>query len=195
MSRKFSACLAIGCALVAQISIAAPILTVNELGPTPQGDRLWIAQVAPDPALLPGSMAVELAFAIDHADLIGVDVQSAIWDTANPGNNPFTGTVTDGLWVDLIGDRTFGAFGSIVLNSAAPVDLFLFETSGLGLTTIRYGAAASVSSTLGARITMGGQNFDNYSGSVTAVPEPAAAFLLAFSIPVAMGVGRRDRAA
>ena len=124
-------------------------------------------------------MAVELAFAIDDAELIGVDVQSSVWDTANPGNNPFTGTVTDGLWVDLIGDRTFGAFGSIVLNSAAPVDLFLFETSGLASTTIRYGMAASGSATLGARIAQGGINFDNYTGSTT-VPEPAAAILLVF---------------
>lgn len=180
MSRTTLACLALCCALAAQSSFAAPILTVDELGPTPGGNRLWIAQVAPDAALLPGSMAVELAFAIDDAELVDVDVNSGVWDTANPGNNPFTGTVTDGLWVDMIGDRTFGAFGSIVLNSAAPVDLFLFETSGLAPTTIRYGMAASGSATLGARIAQGGQNFDNYTGSTTAVPEPAAAILLVF---------------
>jgi hypothetical protein len=144
--------------------------------------------------LLPSSLAVELAFAIDDSDLIGVDVQSAIWDTANPGNNPFTGTVTNGLWVDLIGDRTFGAFGSVVLNSADPVDLFLFETTGLGPTTIRYGMAATGQGPgYGAIIAQAGQQWEDYTGSVTAVPEPATVALSALALVVPLL--RRKRAA
>jgi hypothetical protein len=180
--------------LVAQSSQAAPTLSVEELGPTPGGDRLWIAQVTPDPSLLPSSLAVELAFAIDDAELLSVDVQSSIWDTENPGFNPFTGTITDGLWVDLIGDRTFGAFGSVVLNSPNPVELFLIETSGLGPTTIRFGTAASGHFSRGARIAQGVQNFDGITGSVT-VPEPATSIYLFAGIAMTVFAKRNRRAA
>jgi hypothetical protein len=193
------ATIAIVSVLVASNAIAAPILTVEELGPTPSNDRLWIAQVAPDPSFFTGtppggSMAVELAFAIDGAELIGVEENEAFWDAPNPGNNPFTGTVTEGLWVDLIGERTFGAFGSVRLTSADPVDLFLFETTGLGPTTIRYGVAASGDDELGARIAQGGINFDGYTGAVTVIPEPAAALLIGFGIAISVTMIRRRAA-
>jgi hypothetical protein len=138
---------------------------------------------------------VELAFAVDDADLLGVDVNTVAWDMANPGNNPLTGTVTDGLWLDLIGDRTFGAFGSIVFSSIDPVELFTIRTSADFPQTIRYGSAASGSPTLGARIAQHGTNFDGYTGSVTAVPEPAS-IALAVAGLCAIGIAAvRRRAA
>ena len=168
-------------ALVASVADAAPSISVTPLGPTPGGNRLWNFQIVPDPDL--GPLAVELAFAIDETDLVDVDVNTAVWDTANPGNNPFTGTVTDGLWVDLIGDRTFGAFGSFDITTPGTLDLFLIETAGLGLTTLRYGVAASGHPSHGARIAQivdgVAQNFDGHTGTIT-VPEPAALVLLAF---------------
>jgi len=60
------------------------------------------------------------------------------------------------------------------------VDLFHIETAGLGLTTLRYGVAASGHPSHGARIaqTVDGvsQNFDGHTGSIT-VPEPAGLML------------------
>lgn len=165
--------------LLGSTAVAAPLLTVTPNGLDSGGHRLWLVDVAPDPALFSdtvegfgGSMAVELAFAIDHTDLLGVDVNTTAWVSENPGNNPFTGTVTDGLWLDLIGHRTFGAFGSVIFTSDDPVRLFTIKTEGSGLTTIRYGSEASGDPILGARIAQGGMNFDGYSGSVT-IPEPA----------------------
>jgi hypothetical protein len=131
---------------------------------------------------------VELAFAVDVAELLGVDVNTAVWDTENPGNNPFTGTVTDGLWLDLIGDRTFGAFGSVVFTTPGPKRLFTINTSAELDVAVRYGTAASGSPTLGARIAQFGQNFDGYTGTAV-IPEPASATLvlmaaLALLLPV-----------
>lgn len=189
MSVKKLACIALLCALVAQSSQAAPILSVSPLGLNGSNNREWAVDVTPDASLLPGSMAVELAFAIDSTQLLGVDVNTAIWDTETPGNNPFTGTVTDGLWLDLIGDRTFGAFGSLVITTPGPQRLFTIETQGAGMTSVRYGEAASGVPTKGDIIAQGGQNFINYTGTVS-VPEPTSIALLAVA-GLAMAVRRK----
>jgi hypothetical protein len=192
------ACFALLCALVAHSSLAAPILSVTPHG-LDGGNRQWRVEVAPDASLFSnnppngfgGSMAVELAFAIDDAELMGVDVNTAAWDFETPGNNPFTGTVTDGLWLDLIGDRTFGAFGSIYFNSGDPVRLFTIETSTDVPASIRYGVAASGHPVNGARIAQAGQNFDGYTGVAT-VPEPATAMMAALAaIAIAPPLRRR----
>lgn len=191
MSVKSLASIALLCALIAQSSQAAPILSVFPLGLNGSNNREWAVNITPDPALLPGSLAVELAFAIDDTELLDVDVNTAAWDFENPGNNPFTGTVTDGLWLDLIGDRTFGAFGSIVFAAPGPVRLFTIETLGGGDTSVRYGEAASGVPTKGDIIAQGGQNFINYTGTVS-VPEPASIALLAFA-GLGLAIGRRSR--
>lgn len=190
MSRNLLACLALCCAFVAQVSFAAPILTVTP-GPLSGGNRPWYVDVTPEPSFLPGSMAVELAFAIDNAQLSGVNVNSVVWDAENPGNNPFTDTVTNGLWLDLIGDRTFGAFGSVIFDTPGPKRLFTINTSAELNATVRYGTAASGSATLGARIAQFGQNFNGYTGTAV-VPEPAT-LLLATVCAAAIGLVRRRK--
>ena len=193
MSVNKLACIALLCALIAHEAQAAPILSVTPIGLNGSNNREWLVEISPDAALftdpadfpdrgLGGSIAVELAFAIDDTDLLGVDVNTVAWDFANPGFNPFTGTITDGLWLDLIGDRTFGAFGSIFFTSADPMRLFAIETLGGGDTTIRYGTAASGDVNKGNIIAQGGQIF-RYSGSAT-VPEPATALLAAMGVVV-----------
>ncbi len=193
MTGKYLAVLVLCCAIFAQAAQAAPVLSVTPTGDNGMGNRAWLVEVTPDPALVAGgsgSMAVELAFAVDDTDLLGVDVNTAAWDHENPGNNPFTGTVTDGLWLDLIADQTFGAFGSIDFATADPVELFTIETAGLGLATVRYGTAASGDPALGARIAQGAQNFDGYTGSVT-VPEPTSGVLIVAGLAMLAGALRR----
>lgn len=178
MSRTRLACLALLCALVAQSAFAAPILTVTPDGLS-GGNRQWLVDIAPDPSLFSGgpppggALAVELAFAIDDAELLGIDVNTTVWDAENNGNNPFTGTITEGLWLDMIDDEAFGAFGSVILTSAEAVRLFTIETSADTPASVRYGTAASGDPVLGARIAQAGQNFDGYTGTAT-VPEPAS---------------------
>jgi hypothetical protein len=196
----------VACGLLACTTYAAPILTVTPTGANASGNREWLVEVTPDASLfhdppddnpdrgLGGSIAVELAFAIDHTDLLGVDVNTAAWENETPGNNPFTGTVTEGLWLDLIGDRTFGAFGSIFFTSDDPMRLFTIETAGEGLTTLRSGVAASGHPVNGARIAQAGMNFDGYTGSVT-VPEPASVLLAGLGLAMMASVMGRRRAA
>ena len=196
MSGRYLAVVVLCCAVSATCAHAAPSLSVTPTGDNGAGDRAWLVEVTPDPVDVSngsGSIAVELAFAIDDTDLLGVDVNTAAWDHENPGSNPFTGTVTDGLWLDLIGDRTFGAFGSINFSTADPVELFTIETAGLGRTTLRYGEAASGDPVLGARMAQNAVNYDGYTGSVT-VPEPASIGLTLLGLLV-IGVAARRRAA
>ena len=135
--------LALCMALCAGPCFAAPSLSVYPIGLNGSDNREWAVDVARDPMLPATALAVELAFAIDDTDLLGVDVNTAVWDFELIGANPFTGTDTVGLWLDLIGDRTFGVFVSMILTSTDPVRLFTIETAGDDLMTIRYGTAAS----------------------------------------------------
>jgi hypothetical protein len=193
MITKNVACIAMLCILLTQSAQAAPGLSVTDMGVDVDNNQNWLVEVTPDSP--PSSIAVELAFAIDDAELLDVDVNAAAWDHEGVGMNPFTGDYTFGLWLDLIGDRTFGAYGSIVFSSTDPVELFTIKTSADFPQTIRYGTAASGSPTLGARIAQHGTNYDGYTGSVTAVPEPASIVLAVAGLcAIAMAAARRRAA-
>lgn len=195
MSRTNLACLALCCALFAQISFAAPIMSVVPSGIT-GGNREWLVTIAPDAALFTnnppngvgGSLAVELAFTIsDPTELLNVVVaDTAAWPNANPGNSPWGGIFCCGTQLDLINDRAFTAYGSAYLTSGAPTNFIKITTAGTGPTTVNWLGAYGGN----GRIAQAGQNFDLYVGSVS-VPEPAAAVLALFSALAVMLVRRK----
>jgi len=87
---------------------AAPAVSVVATGINPSGNREWSVRVWPDAALfynpddfpdrgVGGSVAVELAISVGGSAVSDVDVHSAVWAYANPGHNPFTGSITTGL--------------------------------------------------------------------------------------------------
>ncbi len=102
---------------------AAPLLSVTEIDPNGGGNRDWRVEVSPDASLfdpngflgLGGSLAVELAFEIFGSDLLSATVNTTDWpdidpnNPGNPGNNPFTGTVTFGAVIDLAADTLFAS--------------------------------------------------------------------------------------
>src|SRR5262249_10552679 len=147
------------------------------------GNRTWRVDIAPDTSLFSGSppggsLAAELAFSIDApANLLSVVVADpSVWDTPNPGSNPFTGTITNGAYIDLVNSRTFDAYGSAVVHSSAPTHFLKITTAGSGPTTLRYGTSVSGDPTKGNIFAQAGQQFSNYTGSVS-VPEPATCVL------------------
>lgn len=199
MSRKTLVCLFVLGALAAQSACAAPSMSVAPLGIF-GGNREWLVSVQPDAALFSnnppngvgGSLAVELAFSIDDpTDLLSVAIADpSSWPAANPGNNPFTGGVTFGTYIDLINDRTFAAYGSTYFTTGTPKPFLKITTAGAGLTTLRYGSAASGQSVNGALIAQGGQNFTGYTG-VVSVPEPTTALLVVLSALGCISLRRR----
>lgn len=203
MSLSKFVCTAVLCAVAAHTSVAAPILTVTP-GGLNAGNREWIVTIALDTSLAPGgqsSMAAELAFSVDDpVDLLNVVVgDAAIWDTPNPGFNPFTGEITDGIYISPINDNSFAAYGSAIVTNDVPTHFLTITTAGAGPTTLRYGVAASGHPSRGARIVQAvipiGQNFDGYTGIVTVVPEPATATTVAFAaLAIVAGHCRRRQA-
>jgi len=188
MSLSKSFCIALLCAVAAHSSQAAPILTVAPTGIN-GGNRVWDVKIAQDS--IPGSLAADLAFAIDGADLLSVVVGDAtIWDIPLPGNNPYTGTVTEGIYIDMLNDRSFSAYGSAIVTSTTPTHFLRITTAGLGVTSLRYGTIASPVPNQGNSISNAQGTF-RYSGAAT-IPEPASAALMFFgSIAFAFSLRRR----
>jgi hypothetical protein len=191
-------CVALFGALSLSTASAAPILTVTPDGLT-AGNRNWLVDISPDPSLFSGSppggsLAAELAFAFDApTTLLSVVVADPVaWPNPNPGNNPYTGTVTVGTYVDLVNSRTFDAYGSSFFTSSAPTHFLKITTAGSGPATLRYGVATSGNLSKGARIAQAGQNFDGYTGVVSLVPEPATC-TMAFVGAAGVLLARRRR--
>ncbi len=100
MSWKSLTCVTVFCALLVGQAQAAPTLSVA--GSADGANTLWTVSITPDAALLPGSMAVELSFEFPTTQgFVGFAVDGN-WNEningtviENPGQNPYTGGVTD----------------------------------------------------------------------------------------------------
>jgi hypothetical protein len=164
------------CATVATSAVAQrPNLGVAELGINAAGNREWLVAVTPSASVPPTPLAVELAFSLTGSQFVNIDVNEAVWVSPNPGNNPFTGTVTTGLWLGPLGSSAFGAFGSTIVQNGQMVELFRMETLGLGATTLNWGELGSPDPAKGDIIATIDGNFRDFSGSRTAVEPPPPA--------------------
>ena len=180
-------------ALVPVTAQAAPILDVTLVGSNVNGNLEWTVEITPDGALLPGSVAVELAFEVQDSTIVNVDVNEPEWFFDNPGNNPFTNTATTGLWTD--GSQLFfTSYGSTnIFNDTTPVTLLTLETLGVAPTTVLYGDAATGGGDKGDLIGQGGLSFHDYNGSVVGIiPEPAACLLGMLALAGTVVAGRRS---
>lgn len=148
---------------------AQPTLSVTHEGVDTNGNNAWVVSVAPDPELFApgrngGSLATELAFAVRGSVIEDVaPINRSDWELDNPGNNPFAGTVTEGLVLSggPNGQETeiFASFGGRIFTSGDLVELFSFTTIGDELTTVDYGTAASGDSIQGTIIAQAGAIF------------------------------------
>ncbi len=159
---------------------ADPSLSVTDIGLNESGNTEWSVTVSPDPSLFDpndihpdpdgGSLAVELAFDIFGSDLLSATVNATDWPIDNPGNNPFTGTVTTGAVIDLAADTLFASLLSEFFTSGAAVEVLVIETMGSGPTTVSWGGHTLLpglpNEYIGSRIAQAGLNFDGYQGSV-----------------------------
>lgn len=161
MSWKSLVCAGLVCVLASPV-FAAPTLKVRD-GGLDGGNRVWNVTVAPETG--PSSLAVELGFDPTGATIVSA-TSNADWEddgvapVGNPGNNPFSGSITNGITVGAGGANVFAALGSTnLLNGSSNV--LTIKTSGpialLDLAGI-YGAGSNQ-----ARIAEDGTNFD-YSG-------------------------------
>lgn len=91
------------------------------------------------------------------------------FDTPNPGFNPITGTVTDGLYLDALAtNEVFASFGSAILSPGA-YDFLTITYEGIG-TIDAFGIVAQL-----------GVSHDVIA-SIDVVPEPSAALLAGLAL-------------
>lgn len=104
--------------------VASPVLAAPEVrvtnGGTSGANLVWNVEVRPDVAtfVANSSLAVELDFDFSQ-DVISAALDP-FWNVngINPGNNPFTGTTSEGLVVDTVNDTVFIAAGSELFATA-----------------------------------------------------------------------------
>jgi hypothetical protein len=157
--------------LCAAMALSATALAQPSLQFVDNGDSSVTLQVVVDAT---GSTASELL--VTDAGLLGTgniaftDVyiaDPAVFDTANPGNNPITGTVTNGLYLDdLATNEVFASFGSTIVGPGS-YDFLTVEYAGYG--TI---------DAIGLLAQLGVVHSVTASIDVDAIPEPSTAVLL-----------------
>jgi hypothetical protein len=138
------------------------------------GNRQWLVQVAPDPALFTGgqgALAVELGFEVTVGELLSASVNASAWPFDLPTNNSPYGAGPDGLNVNTTSDTVFAAFGSNPFNNGNPVPVLTIVTQGAGETTLTWGGydvpLGGGVVVKGARIAQAGTTYNGYQGSLT----------------------------
>lgn len=149
------------------LSLAQPSLAIVN-----NNDGSVTVQVVTDDS---GSIATEIT-AVDGGFLGTGDItftgafiaDPATFDTSNPGMNPITGGITEGLYLDALAtNEIFASFGTGILG-VGTFDFLTITYEGTGMIDA-FGIIAQQ-----------GVNHDAFA-SITIVPEPAAASLVALA--------------
>ncbi len=138
MSWKSIACIA------ALGAMAAPAMALPSISVVDNGGGMGSVNIITTAA---GSIGAEVALQLSGATLTGATINSAIFDTANPGDSPFiagspVGGDANGLVLGLPNNRLFASFGS-GSQPAGTYKLLDFSFTGSGTATAT-GLAASV---------------------------------------------------
>ncbi|MEM9657974.1 MAG: PEP-CTERM sorting domain-containing protein [Planctomycetota bacterium] len=156
---------------------AEPAFSVRNGGAN-GGNQRWVVEVSPDANLFSetddgqgGSLAVELTFEIVGTALVSASANATDWPNENPGSNPFTSDVTEGVQVDLINNPVFASLGSALLTSETALEVLTIETAGTVTGTLDWGGQTVLGGTSDAYtasiIAQSGTNFGPYVGSLT----------------------------
>jgi hypothetical protein len=104
-------------------------------GPQAGGHQVWQVLLRPNSA---SAAAVEIGFQFSGGSILSITPNSAVFDDLNPGQNPFTGSVTQGVSInDYPGpaDAAFAALGGVIPTTADTLVLTLV-TNHAGVMTL-----------------------------------------------------------
>lgn len=171
MSWKSVTYLAVSVVFVGSAAMAQPSLEIVDGGLNGSGNRVF--DVIASPAVDDRSLAMEVGFSVSGANILSATSGSSWEDdgvdpVGNPGNNPFSGSVSDGVSVQANQTDVFAALGSAKLVSTGtygngdpmyPVALSIEIDGQIGVVTASgdYGGLG--------RIAEAGVNHDTYGGS------------------------------
>lgn len=163
---------------------ASPVLAAPSIQFVDNMDSSVTLQVVTDAS---GSLGAELAVEVAASPGLTINsatINTAVFDTANPGDNPFipgspVGGDTTGLWTNFPLGQVFASYGSGIV-SPGTYDFLTLDVSGYG-TLSATGLVAQLSVVN-----------PGLTASITLVPEPSSALLL---MAGALGLVARRRVA
>jgi hypothetical protein len=156
---------------------SAPLIAAPSLQFVDHFDGSVTLQIVSDDV---GSLGAELAVSLEASPGLSITnaiVNTAVFDTANPGDNPFipglpVGGDTTGLFTDFGAGQVFAAFGSGIVGTGN-FDYLTLEYEGSGtLNTFGVVAQRGVVHDVSAMI------------DVNSVPEPTGATLVAIGVAI-----------
>ncbi len=162
------------CAAVAAVACVSPVWAAPSLQFVNNNDSTVTLQIVTTDV---GSLGAETAVTLEMSptiNLVGATVNTSVFDTPNPGDNPFipgspVGGDTTGLWIDLPNDRLFAAYGSGPVSPGA-YDFLTIAYEGFGVINASGVVAAQ------------GQLTSGLTASITVVPEPTTAALVGLAM-------------
>jgi len=172
------------CVVASPLWAQTPTITV---APTVNGGNVdWAVSITPrtDGFVANSSVAVELDFEFTGT-INSFTLNNAFWNVAgsNPGNNPFTGTVTETVLNQApANDTLFIAAGSELYTTATAQLLGTITTAGTS-GTLSWGGRSTAGYTT-SRIAQAGTNYNGLTGSV---PAPIACISGDFSCNGSVG--------
>jgi hypothetical protein len=125
---------------------------------------LWDVRLTFNP---PTAVALEIGFEHVGGQIVDIIPNTSVIEHLNPGQNPFTGTVTEGVSIHDFAATADSAFAALsgFLTSSSPVKVLTIATDGPG--SLSLGGHDHNGLFTGARVAQGGENFDGLTSSLT----------------------------
>lgn len=167
------------CAAVAAVACVSPVMAAPSIKFVNNLNNTVTLQVV---TTANGSLGAELAVQVNTSPgllITSAVINSAVFDTPNPGDNPFipgspVGGDTTGLWTNFPQGKVFASYGSGVV-APGTYNFLTLGVSGYG--------QLSASGLVAAQ----GQLNSGLSASITLIPEPTTAALVGLATLAAFG--------
>jgi hypothetical protein len=104
-------------------------------GPQANGNQSWLVMLRPNSD---SAAAVEIGFEFIGGSIISIAPNVGVFDDLNPGQNPFTGTVTQGVSIHNLHGAADAAFASVggVVPAVADTLVLTLVTNHTGVMTL-----------------------------------------------------------
>lgn len=171
------------------VACASPLCAAPVLQFVDNFDNTATLQVVTDAT---GSLGAEIAVEIvtgPGLQITGASVNTAVWDFANPGDNPYIpglkiGGDSTGLWTDLANNRLFASFGSGVVG-VGTFDFLTLDYSGYG--SLEASGWVAQLGQLGGFLQAGFGTLNSRGTYALGIPEPTTAALVGLALTAAFG--------
>ncbi|RIK80455.1 MAG: hypothetical protein DCC67_09355 [Planctomycetota bacterium] len=146
--------------LLPPASLEGAGLALRYGGVGPNGGHNWLVLLQPDAV---GGAAVEIGFQLTGSAIQSLEPNLAVFDDLNPGQNPFTGSITRGVSVHNGGATAFAALGGVISEVQETLVLTVVAD---GSGTLALGGQNHNGAFTGARVWQGAAPVDGLAASL-----------------------------